>query len=104
MSASRVSNPRPRGLERYPSLSANALIPRFNALHVDPRAEALNCFSQDWSEEINWCHPPVDQLDNLAQFLRVQGIDCESSVQPPADKDSPTCTRTFLTVFAQYGE
>ena len=30
-----------------------------------------------------------------------RGIDCESSVQPPADKDSPTCTRTFLTVFAQ---
>ena len=56
--------------------SANALIPRFNALHVDPRAEALNCFSQDWSEEINWCHPPVDQLDNLAQFLRERPARC----------------------------
>ena len=42
-------------------------MPRFNSLHVDPRAEALNCFSQDWTEDVNWCHPPVDQLDNLAR-------------------------------------
>ena len=42
-------------------------MPRYNSLHADPRAEALNCFSQDWTEDINWCHPPVDQLDNLVR-------------------------------------
>ena len=49
--------------------SANALVARYNSLHADPRAEALNCFSQDWTDEVNWCHPPVDQLDNLGCLL-----------------------------------
>ena len=56
-------------VDRFASAD-NCLLPRYNSLHADPRAEAEDCYSQDWSKEVNWCHPPISCLDQLAHFLR----------------------------------
>jgi len=56
-------------VDRFASAD-NCLLPRYNSLHADPRAEAEDCYSQDWSKEVNWCHPPINCLDQLAHFLR----------------------------------
>ena len=50
----------------------NCLLGRYNSVHADPHAEAEDCFSQDWSAEVNWCHPPISCLDQLAAILREQ--------------------------------
>ena len=61
----------PHTVDRFASAS-NYLVPRFNSLHEDPLAEAIDCFSEDWTEEKNWLHPPIGCLDQVAQFLREQ--------------------------------
>jgi hypothetical protein len=58
-------------VDRFASAD-NCLLPRYNSLHADPDAEAEDCYSQDWSGEVNWCHPPISCLDQLAHFLREQ--------------------------------
>jgi hypothetical protein len=62
----------PHTIDRFASSSAH-MLPRYNALFADPLAEAQDCFSRVWSEENNWCHPPISDLDQLAQFLRESG-------------------------------
>ena len=58
-------------VDRFASAD-NCLLGRYNSLHADPHAEAEDCFSQDWSAEVNWCHPPISCLDQLAAILREQ--------------------------------
>ena len=37
----------------------NTKLPRFNARFFNAKAEAIDCFSQDWSAETNWVVPPI---------------------------------------------
>ena len=37
----------------------NAKTTRYNALFWNPNCEAVDTFTQDWSNEINWVVPPV---------------------------------------------
>eukprot|EP01046_Picozoa_sp_COSAG06_P001403 COSAG06_NODE_45_length_29559_cov_23.840835_21_plen_209_part_00 len=56
-------------VDRFASAD-NCLLPWYNSLHADLRAEAEDCYSQDWSDEVNWCHPSINCLDQLVHFLR----------------------------------
>ena len=60
-------------VDRFASAD-NCLLGRYNSLHADPQAEAEDCYSQDWSGEVNWCHPPINSLDQLAHFLRERPV------------------------------
>lgn len=45
-------------IDRFAS-SKNTKSPRFNSKYLCPSTEAVNAFSQDWSEEKNWLVPPI---------------------------------------------
>ena len=45
-------------IDRFANQS-NAKIPRYNALFWNPACEAVDAFTQDWKDEINWLVPPV---------------------------------------------
>lgn len=55
-------------VDRFASHS-NRVLRRFNSLHYHPAAEATNAFSQDWSQDINWIHPPIAILGQVVSFL-----------------------------------
>ena len=63
----------PHTVDRFAS-SANAQCPRFNALYHCPGVEAVDCFTQDWKGENNWCNPPFGLVARLWSFMREQGI------------------------------
>lgn len=58
-------------VDRFAS-AHNAHLPRYNSEFADPAAEAVNAMTQDWREEDNWVHPPIDLLADVAQKLREQ--------------------------------
>ena len=45
--------------------SANALCKRFNSKYFDPCAEAVNCFTQDWSQDNNFVNPNFDSIAKI---------------------------------------
>jgi hypothetical protein len=62
-------------VDRFASAN-NALLPRFNSLLHDPRAEAVDAMAQSdesWARERNWCHPPWHMLGDVAAKLRASG-------------------------------
>ena len=65
----------PHTVDRFASME-NALLPRFNARWLDPKAEAVDCLrlpDRSWRREINWCNPPWDLLDDLVDKLEQSG-------------------------------
>ena len=63
----------PHTVDRFASIN-NALLPRYNSAWADPRTAGVDCFSQtDWTEQNNFCFPPVGELDRLAQLLVTTG-------------------------------
>jgi len=52
----------------------NAQLPRFNSAWACPGSAGVDAFAQpDWAEEVNYCNPPWELLDRLAQHLRETG-------------------------------
>ena len=45
-------------VDRFVSYN-NSKCYRFNAKYLCPSTEAVNAFSQDWSNEANWLVPPI---------------------------------------------
>ena len=59
----------PHTVDRFATAN-NTQLPRFNSAWADPRSEGLDAFAQhNWGEENNYCNPPWDLLDRLAQLL-----------------------------------
>ena len=48
----------PHSVDRF-ACCYNAKLPRFNSRFVQPGAEAVDAFTQDWSPENNWLVPPI---------------------------------------------
>lgn len=59
----------PAHVDRFASCT-NAKLPRFNARVPSPGAEAVDAFTADWSETINYCVPPVDLLYPTVTFVQ----------------------------------
>jgi hypothetical protein len=62
-------------VDRFASAN-NTLLPRFNSLLEDPRAEAVDAMSLSdaaWRAERNWCNPPWQLLGDVAAKLRASG-------------------------------
>ncbi len=53
----------------------NAKTDRYNALFWNPRCEAVDAFTQDWSMENNWVVPPIYLIATVLQHARA----CRSS-------------------------
>ena len=52
----------------------NAQLPRFNSAWACPGTAGVDAFAQaDWAQELNYCNPPWELLDRLAQHLRETG-------------------------------
>lgn len=64
----------PHTVDRMAS-SLNAKTRRFNSRLFDPRAEAVNCFAQDWAGEINYVAPPFALIPTvIRQVLRCKAL------------------------------
>ena len=61
----------PHTVDRFAS-DRNKLLSRFNALFYCPGAEAVDCFTQEWAGENNWCNPPFALIGRLWRFLEEQ--------------------------------
>jgi hypothetical protein len=63
----------PFSVDRF-ATQQNTQLPRYNSAWLDPRSEGLDAFAQpNWRQEQNWCNPPWELLDRLAQHLRETG-------------------------------
>jgi hypothetical protein len=48
----------------------NTKTERFNSRLYDPRAEAVNCFAQDWSGENNYVAPPFALIPAILRHVQ----------------------------------
>jgi hypothetical protein len=58
----------PHTVDRFAS-HLNNVTTRFNSKFFCPGAEAVDCFSQTWVHDNNWCYPPVSAVGKLLHFL-----------------------------------
>ena len=62
-------------IDRFAS-GTNSHLPRFNSRWLEPGTEAVDCLrlpNSAWRRESNWCHPPIDLLDDLVLKLQRSG-------------------------------
>ena len=62
-------------VDRFASQS-NAHLPRYNSRWLDPQTEAVDCLrlpDRAWRVEDNWCHPPIELIDDLVAKLQRSG-------------------------------
>lgn len=59
----------PFSVDRFASQSS-ALLPRYNSRFHDPQAEAVDAFSVNWANELNFLHPPAGLIPRVLQKLR----------------------------------
>ena len=50
----------------------NRKCPRFNSRFYCPEAEAIDAFTQVWSEDINWLVPPLYLVTRTLEYLRLE--------------------------------
>ena len=43
---------------------------RYNSVYYDPSTEAVDAFSQDWSDETSWVNPPWQLLGRVVVKLQ----------------------------------
>lgn len=58
----------PHSVDRF-ACSYNAKLPRFNSRFVQPGAEAVDAFTQDWSPENNWLVPPISLIGRVLKHM-----------------------------------
>ena len=76
----------PLTVDRFAShLSAQP--PRFNSKWWSPGCEAVDCFTQAWEGEVNWCLPPPALLGDLYAFLA--NVPCHAVVAFPFWPSAP---------------
>ena len=63
----------PHSVDRF-ACSYNAKLPRFNSRFVQPGAEAVDAFTQDWSLENNWLLPPISLIGRVLNHMK----DCKA--------------------------
>ena len=61
--------------------------PRFNSKWWSPGCEAVDCFTQAWEGEVNWCLPPPALLGDLYAFLA--NVPCHAVVAFPFWPSAP---------------
>lgn len=60
----------PHTVDRFATAN-NFQLARFNSAWADPASEGVDAFAQrNWTTEHNYCNPPWELLDRLAQLLR----------------------------------
>ena len=62
-------------IDRFAS-EVNTQLPRYNSRWLDPRTEGVDCLrltDAAWRRENNWCHPPVELIDDLVLKLQRSG-------------------------------
>jgi hypothetical protein len=64
----------PHTIDRFATHNNN-LLPRFNSLYWCPGVEAVDAFSQDFSNENNWCNPPFCLIPRLLDLLQLQNAE-----------------------------
>ena len=63
----------PFSVDRFATFN-NAQLPRYNSAWLDQASEGLDAFAQsNWVRESNYCNPPWELLDRLAQLLDETG-------------------------------
>ncbi|CAB4036909.1 Integrase recombinase xerD-like, partial [Paramuricea clavata] len=64
----------PFSIDRFAS-SHNKQLPRFNSRFWCPDAEAVDCFTQNWSNDTNWLCPPVSLvIPTIPAYVQLQGF------------------------------
>jgi hypothetical protein len=58
----------PHTIDRFAS-QINTKLPRFNSLFWNSTSEAIDAFTQDWSEENNWLVPPIYSVLRVFKHL-----------------------------------
>ena len=58
----------PHSVDRF-ACCYNAKLPRFNSRFVQPGAEAVDAFTQDWSPENNWLVPPISLIGRVLKHM-----------------------------------
>jgi len=71
----------PHTIDRFATAN-NRHLERYNSAWGDPMSEGVDCFTQDnWETENNFCNPPWELLQRLADLLRETGA--EATVVAP---------------------
>jgi len=65
----------PHTVDRFAGVH-NARLPRYNSLHADPGAEAVNALSVPWKGEVNYCCPPFDLIPLVLEKARAERVAC----------------------------
>ncbi|CAC5424022.1 unnamed protein product [Mytilus coruscus] len=68
----------PYTVDRFAS-SRNAKLERFNSLFWNVNTEAVDCFTQNWSGEINWIVPPIYLVSRAIKHV----IACKAKARLP---------------------
>ena len=76
----------PLTVDRFAS-HLSAQLPRFNSKWWSPGCEAVDCFTQAWEGEVNWCLPPPALLGDLCAFLA--DVPCHAVVAFPFWPSAP---------------
>ncbi|GIL49016.1 hypothetical protein Vafri_5502 [Volvox africanus] len=63
----------PHTVDRFAS-DHNKQLERLNSLFYCPGAEAVDCFTQHWTGENNWCNPPFALIGRLGRFMEEQQV------------------------------
>ena len=59
----------PHTVDRFASVTS-AKLPRYNSLFWDPKTEAVDAFTQDWSEDNNYGNPPWSLIGRVVSRLK----------------------------------
>eukprot|EP00111_Clytia_hemisphaerica_P009430 TCONS_00027673-protein len=65
----------------------NTKLPRFNSKFFVPGSEAVDAFSENWSNEINYVVPPVDLIPEALKFILHS--QCKGTLVIPLWKSAP---------------
>jgi hypothetical protein len=76
----------PHTVDRF-ATSNNSKLPRYNSRFHDPRAEATDSMTQDWSKENNYVCPPWRMLPQVLNKIRDER--CQATVIAPLWPSAP---------------
>jgi hypothetical protein len=65
----------PHSIDRMASFT-NHQVPRYNSYHWDPKAEAIDSYTQNWSKENNYVNPPFNQLERILSKIKEDSAVC----------------------------
>ena len=79
------------------------VVRRWNCPYPYPGVEGVDCWTQNWEGELNWCNPPWKLLPDVAQKLRAETGAAAIVITPSFETTSMPLLRSLATARLDLG-